>query len=40
MAWKLCQLCRRPEPRSCEGKITTYDDDDVLALLPVLFLLY
>lgn len=30
-AWKLCQLCRRPEPRSCEDIGTWYVILEVIA---------
>lgn len=30
-AWKLCQLCRRPEPRSCEDIGTWYSIFETIA---------
>jgi hypothetical protein len=35
-AWKLCQLCRRPEPRSCEDIGTWYTIFEILSVAAVL----
>lgn len=34
-AWKLCQLCRRPEPRSCEDIGTWYSIFEIISIAAV-----
>ena len=35
-AWKLCQLCRRPEPRTCEDIGTWYAILEIISVIAVL----
>ena len=34
--WKLCEMCRRPEPRSCEDIGTWYNILEIISMISVL----